>query len=383
VLLNLVNNSLRFTDQGSVTIRLQRYANDTLLIIVEDTGTGIAQEEIPGIFEEFHQASQDSWRRREGAGLGIPISKRLIELHGGQMWAESELGIGTRFFFTIPVTVGNSPAGLIDKDREEKYWMMMKEKAEKGKNILVISSDPAAGEIIAPYVENYALETVAPSDDINSLVKVLLPSAIFLDQLAAKDGEAAAQLNRLPYDLPVIRFNFPGNPNHPHDLPGCVRYYLVKPCSNQVLVDAVLSLGSEIRRLLVVDDDPAMVTLVTRALFSRLKDRPEHHYQVEAAATGYEALKVIRENQPDAILLDVTLPDISGLDILAELENLNIPVIFITAHEWPQIFPEHEYEALGIQMRRPLNRYELPIVLKSLLDVIHPAYPSDVSGLAP
>ena len=79
----------------------------------------------------------------------------------------------------------------------------------------------------------------------------------------------------------------------------------------------------------------------------------------------------------------MTLPDISGLDILAELENLNIPVIFITAHEWPQIFPEHEYEALGIQMRRPLNRYELPIVLKSLLDVIHPAYPSDVSGLAP
>ncbi len=209
VLLNLVNNSLRFTDQGSITIRLQRYANDTLLIIVEDTGTGIAQEDIPGIFEEFHQASQDSWRRREGAGLGIPISKRLIELHGGQMWAESELGIGTRFFFTIPVTVGNNPAGLIDKDREEKYWMMMKEKAEKGKNILVISSDPAAGEIIAPYVEDYMLETVAPSDDINSLVKVLLPSAIFLDQLAAKDGEAAVQLNRLPYELPVIGLIFP------------------------------------------------------------------------------------------------------------------------------------------------------------------------------
>jgi signal transduction histidine kinase/CheY-like chemotaxis protein len=383
VLLNLANNSLRFTDQGAVTIRLQRHEKDTLLITVEDTGTGIAQADMPRIFEEFQQAGQDSWRRREGAGLGLPISKRLIELHGGQMWAESTLGEGTRFYFTIPVAVVNHPAGLIDKEREEKYWMMMKEKAEKGKNILVISSDPAGGEIIAPYVENYSLETVSPADDFYSLARVLLPSAIFLDQLVANEADVLAQLKRLPYDLPVISFNFPGNPNHPHDLPKCVRYYLVKPFSNQALVDAVLSLGSAARRLLVVDDDPGMVTLVTRALQSRVKDTSEGRYLVEAANTGSEALREIRENPPDAILLDVTLPDMSGMDILARLEHLNIPVIFITAHEWPQVFPEHEYEALRIQMQRPLNRYELPVVLKNLLEVIHPAYPADVSGLVP
>ena len=110
VLLNLVNNSLRFTDQGTVTLRLRRHEDNTLLISVEDTGAGIAQEDLPKLFEDFQQVSQDSWRRREGTGLGIPISKRFIELHGGQMWVESELGNGTCFFFTIPVIAGRDPS---------------------------------------------------------------------------------------------------------------------------------------------------------------------------------------------------------------------------------------------------------------------------------
>ncbi len=148
-------------------------------------------------------------------------------------------------------------------------------------------------------------------------------------------------------------------------------------------MDAILSLGSQVRRLLVVDDDPAMVMLVTRALHSRMNQHNVENYEVESSSTGFEALRHIREKKPDAILLDVSLPDMSGLDILAEVEHLNLPVIFITAHEWPQVFPESEYEALRIQMRRPLNRYELPVVLKSLLEVIHPDYPSDVNGLAP
>jgi DNA-binding response OmpR family regulator len=161
-----------------------------------------------------------------------------------------------------------------------------------------------------------------------------------------------------------------------------VRYYLVKPFSNQVFVDAVLSLGSDINRLLVIDDDPAMVMLVTRALQSGVND-PSRIYKIETAPTGNEARKHLRENRPDAVLLDVTLPDISGLDLLAEIEHLDIPVIVITAHEWPQVLPVHEYEALRIQMRRPLNRNELPNVLKGLLEVIHPEYPSNVSGQVP
>ncbi|MCL4553345.1 MAG: ATP-binding protein, partial [Candidatus Marsarchaeota archaeon] len=381
VLLNLVNNSLRFTDRGSVTMRLRRYEDNSLLVSVEDTGTGIAQEDLPKIFEEFRQVSKDSWRRREGAGLGIPISKSFIELHGGQMWVESELGKGTTFFFTIPKITKSESAEHDNSLREERFWRSLKEKAEQGRSILVISQDPAAGDIIAPYIEGYSLITVSQVHDLASQVAALLPFAIFLDQTAAKDPQIQTEINQLPYDLPVISFNFPGNPTHPHDLPDCVRHYLVKPFTNQVLVDAILSLGQDVQQLLVVDDDPAMINLVTRALVSRLNGRNEWLHHLTGAATGRDAINHIQKNAPDAILLDVSLPDISGWEILKEAQQRDIPVVFITAHEWPQAFPSLDYEALRIQLRRPLSRYELPLVLKNLLEVIHPKYPADLSGL--
>ena len=367
VLLNLVNNSLRFTDQGSVTIRLRRHENNTLLISVEDSGTGIARENIQKIFEDFQQVSQDSWRRREGTGLGIPISKRFVELHGGKMWVESEFGKGSSFFFTIPIISGRDPNLRLDKGREEKYWNALKEQAQKGKNILVISQDPAANEIIAPYIEGFKLVTLQPNLDIYQQVNSLLPYAVFIDQAIAQNPVFSVKANLLPYDLPVFSFTFPGNPAHPQDLPDCVKHYLVKPFNTQALVDAILSLGSSIHQLLIVDDDPAMINLVKRALRSKTKDRTDRLYKLILVETGQEAIHKIVNNRPDAILLDITLPDISGLEVLKTAQVMNIPVIFITAHEWPLVFPGNEFEALRIQMRRPFSKNELSAVLKSSL----------------
>jgi DNA-binding response OmpR family regulator len=105
-------------------------------------------------------------------------------------------------------------------------------------------------------------------------------------------------------------------------------------------------------------------------------------FHLDLAATGEEAIRKVRETRPDAVLLDLTLPDISGLEVLKEIQPYNIPVIFITAHEWPQVFPEQDYESLRIHMRRPLSRNELSPALKSLLEVIHPRYPADLNALA-
>jgi signal transduction histidine kinase/CheY-like chemotaxis protein len=381
VLLNLVNNSLRFTDQGAVTIRLRRHSDEQLLIVVEDTGTGIAQDDLPRIFEEFGQVSKDSWRRREGAGLGIPISKRFIELHRGQMWVESEVGQGTKFFITLPIPPASNLTSVIDQEREDQYWLQMKNKAEKGKNILVISSDPSAAEIIAPFIDGFILVGIPREDDYRARASSLLPYSIFLDKAIVDDVDVVRKLNQLPYDLPIISFTFPGNGSLPRNLPECVRHYLVKPVSNQALVEAILSLGENVHNLLVVDDDPAMTTLIVRALQSQLGADPIHLYQVSAASNGVEALETIQMNKPDAILLDISLPDISGLDLLDVAQKNQIQVIFLTAYEWPQESPETETDALRVQMHRPLNRNELPNLLKNLLEVVRPRYPADLSGL--
>ena len=104
VLVNLVGNAIKFTESGEVTVRAS-LSDTAFLVSVTDTGPGIAEEDQDVIFEEFHQADGSDTREKGGTGLGLTISKRMIEMHGGRLWVESTLGKGSTFSFTIPVRV--------------------------------------------------------------------------------------------------------------------------------------------------------------------------------------------------------------------------------------------------------------------------------------
>ena len=102
VLINLVSNAIKFTDQGGVTITSAREGN-TIRISVQDTGPGIKNEDLPRLFHEFEQLTDVGNRKPAGSGLGLVISKKIIERHSGNIWAESEYGKGTTFHFVLPV----------------------------------------------------------------------------------------------------------------------------------------------------------------------------------------------------------------------------------------------------------------------------------------
>jgi signal transduction histidine kinase len=104
VLLNLVGNAIKFTEQGGVTIRASA-ANGSFTVAVCDTGLGISAGDQNKIFDEFQQADSSSTRKKGGTGLGLSIAKRIIEVHGGRIWVESELGRGSTFSFTLPIAV--------------------------------------------------------------------------------------------------------------------------------------------------------------------------------------------------------------------------------------------------------------------------------------
>jgi signal transduction histidine kinase len=104
VLLNLVGNAIKFTDKGEVAIRASA-ANGAFTVSVCDTGPGITAADQAKIFEEFQQADRSITRKKGGTGLGLSIAKRIIEMHGGRIWVESEPGKGSRFYFTLPVRV--------------------------------------------------------------------------------------------------------------------------------------------------------------------------------------------------------------------------------------------------------------------------------------
>ena len=104
VLLNLAGNAIKFTDTGEVSIEA-RAVDGTFLLSVSDTGPGISEADQQKIFEEFQQADSSSTRKKGGSGLGLSISRRIVELHGGRLWVESALGEGSTFYFTVPLQV--------------------------------------------------------------------------------------------------------------------------------------------------------------------------------------------------------------------------------------------------------------------------------------
>lgn len=102
VLSNLLSNALKFTPSAGHVDVVARMADDRLEVSVSDTGPGIAPEEQELIFEEFGQAKNGSGTTHEGTGLGLPLARKLVELHGGRLWVESAVGEGSTFRFVLP-----------------------------------------------------------------------------------------------------------------------------------------------------------------------------------------------------------------------------------------------------------------------------------------
>ena len=105
VMINLVNNAIKFTVNGTIAMRVSRMDGARVLITVKDTGLGIPPDHLESVFQEFSQVDTSTTRKAGGTGLGLPISRRLIEMHGGRLWAESTgiEGEGSTFFVELPI----------------------------------------------------------------------------------------------------------------------------------------------------------------------------------------------------------------------------------------------------------------------------------------
>jgi signal transduction histidine kinase len=116
VVINILSNAAKFTDAGSIAMRVGKISKNEQEFIcfsIKDTGIGIAPEDMDKVFEAFRQIDSSVARRAEGTGLGMPISYRLISLHGGELWVESQVGHGSTFSFTIPL---QPPASLLHRN---------------------------------------------------------------------------------------------------------------------------------------------------------------------------------------------------------------------------------------------------------------------------
>ena len=294
ILINLLNNAIKFTKEGSVTLVVEK----DLTFKVIDTGIGIPPEKQEKIFESYMQAT--STKEYGGTGLGLAISSRLVEMMGGKLQVDSEVGKGSTFYFTIhpkkcsTYTLAQKikSVHLLEQDRELEEFFKKFGIAISPKASLTISTDPKKNP----------------------------------DILVEKEAN-------WPYLLYYNLFNYEES----------------KPQEETPLFHG---------KILIAED----FEFNRKLLFELLKN---YGLEIDFAKDGEEALGKIQNNRYDLVLMDITMPKLSGLEV-AKKAHTTTPIVALTAHALPE---EKEEILASMQdiLEKPINRQKLETILQQYL----------------
>lgn len=357
ILLNLLGNAVKFTEQGRVSLNIEIEAQsrcDLLLsLVVEDTGIGIPRDKLDAIFESFIQADPSITRQYGGSGLGLSITKQLVELMGGKINVKSEEGQGSSFRFTLHLGLpdpGTAPAPEPEPDLH-------------GLHILVAADDPLARQACRELLQGCGATAAEASDEASVLAKAeqasqaAAPFDLLLidNQLAGRDGLSVIETLRsrgCAGNLRIILLFSPGRRGSQERLQALnLNGLLLKPIRSRDLFAAVLEAlhPEQLAALSAFTSQPGTPDAPARLRVLLAEDNPinrrlmlallrKRGCLVASAENGDQALH-LSEHQPfDLILMDVQMPQMDGLQattrIRAREKNTggHVPIVAMTAH---------------------------------------------------
>ncbi len=333
IIRNLVSNALKFTERGEVRVTTEA-KNGRVIFRVRDTGIGIASEFFDKIFEEYGQLENHLQKKLKGAGLGLPLARRLAGRLGGTLHVESEVGVGTTFTVDIP-------------QRHEEA-QEMREMVERSRikhpgatSILVVEDDRHSLFLYEKYLVSAGFHVLPARTiaDATLLMQEHRPAAIVLDVMLEGDSSwnflASLKSNPETIDIPVLVVTVTDREDKARAL-GADEFWL-KPVDQDRLLRKLkeLSVKSPMARVLVIDDDETARYIIKQ----HLKDTT---YQLFEAATGSDGVKAALEHHPHVILLDFLLGGGSTAfdvidDLKADPRTRSIPVIVVTSHVLDQL----------------------------------------------
>jgi two-component system sensor histidine kinase/response regulator len=362
LIVNLVGNAIKFTERGNVVVNaeLESQSSDGvhLHILVSDTGIGIPPEKQQLIFESFAQADGSTTRRFGGTGLGLTISRRIVEMMAGRIWVESKIGQGSVFHFTA--TFRHSKTLALSSERPERLGL-------EGQSVLVVDDNDTNCKILAEMLTNWRMNPVLAESGANALSSMEAArraghpfSIVLLDaQMPGMDGFSLAEKVHGKPGLagPIVLMLSADRLQA--DTARCldvgVNAFLSKPIGQSELLDAILlALGMRAVQNQSIQPSPpikeppkgrglnillAEDNFVNQKLAIRMLEKAG--YNVTLAANGREVLKALEQAHPpgfDVVLMDIQMPELDGLEATAAIRDRekssreHLPIIAMTAN---------------------------------------------------
>lgn len=325
ILRNLISNAIKFTPHGRVAVMAKPYEKGHVLFSVADTGIGVPAEHHETIFKEFSQIDNPLQERHRGTGLGLPLCRNLAMLLGGRLWLESELGKGSTFYVSLPVAYAGEALGtgrIADLPAQEFYRAP----------ILYAGGDEESRTRFEALLRDTEFQPILTSaaEQAKTWMEQHEPAAVIVD-LSNSDGDG----ERIPEWMRSRGWHVPAIAVRPENASEWVEarsfaLCFVKPLHPDRLLSELRRLTDQkgTRRVLLVDDNE-----VSRYILREILDQP--WLQINEVPNGAEALAAVAAAPPDAVILDLLMPDISGFEVLRQLRGqmrtADLPVLVYTS----------------------------------------------------
>ncbi|NMC78740.1 MAG: response regulator [Chloroflexi bacterium] len=412
VLVNLISNSIKFTEAGEVVVRVscdrQTDTHATLRFSVADTGIGIPKDRQDAIFERFIQVDSSLRRRYSGAGLGLAISKQLVQLMKGRIGVDSDLGKGSTFWFVV--TLEKQPEG-------EQQEFTVPESLNDMK-VLIVDDNATNRTILSKMVESFHCHATAvigareAVEAMQTAAKAGEPfQTVLLDmQMPEVDGEQTLELIKadpLIRDAKVVILTSIGHRGNANELAakGCAGY-LLKPVRLYQLYEVLLTLqerkqiptGSldtklfnrqpstgRIRHdahILIAEDNPINQKLAMALL-------KKAGYTVDCVENGQLAVEALRKQKYNLVLMDVQMPEMDGLEatrLIREQEtvtNQHTPIVAMTAHAMADDKDLCLATGMDDYVSKPIETAELLSVIERWTGQLSPAVATSIKKKEP
>ncbi len=381
ILVNLIGNAIKFTEQGEIVVNVEKAAKEDKKVIlhisVSDTGIGIPKDKQKKIFESFTQADTSTTRRFGGTGLGLTISKHLVELMGGKIWVESEEGKGATFHFTAHFEL---PEEKVKKESKEK--LLPSELNDLV--VLVVDDNPTNRFILCEILNAWGIENDEVEDGHTAIEKIKNSKAggpkygiVILDEkMPEMDGfEVAKAIREIDKDLPIIMMSSSESKDGRKKAKELgISHYLIKPVRQSKLYDAIISTISckkeevfeeEITptfkshlKVLLAEDNPVNQKLVESLL-------KKHGFDVVVAKDGEEAVRLANDTDFDLILMDLQMPKMDGISATKRIREKeretrkHTPIVALTARAFEEDRDECIFAGMDAYTTKPIKPEEL------------------------